>query len=73
MNLLLAIFYSNFKIRFAQNIENNEEKRSIFLLKLFRKYDSNSKGYLSKEETYLFFLSIHNLIILKNKDIEPLG
>ena len=32
MNLLLAIFYSNFKVRFAQNIENNEEKRSAYLL-----------------------------------------
>ena len=35
MNLLLAIFYSNFKIRFKQSFENENEERSAYLYKKF--------------------------------------
>jgi hypothetical protein len=31
MNLLLAIFYSNFKTRFAEKIDKSEKKRSLYL------------------------------------------
>jgi len=71
MNLLLAIFYSNFKIRFRQKVENNNEKRSEYLLKEFIKYGGKQKGYLNKDEMYTFFLVIHNLVILKLEDVTP--
>lgn len=41
-----------------------EEERSEYLFKLFLDH-GGSKGYLTKEETYGFFLAIHNLIMLR--------
>jgi len=35
MNLLLAIFYSNFKMRFERKLESSEDKRSEFLFSEF--------------------------------------
>lgn len=63
MNLLLAIFYSNFKFRFEQNIGNSEEKRSDYLFTQFEKY-GGKKGYLTNQETYKLFMVIHGLATL---------
>ena len=60
MNLLLAIFYSNIKFRFEQNIGKSEEKRSDYLFSQFEKY-GGKKGYLNPSETYKLFMVIHGL------------
>jgi len=66
MNLVLAIFYSNFKNRFHQSIESNEELRSKYLYRLFNTHGGD-KGYLTKEESFLFFCDIHDLVENKKK------
>jgi hypothetical protein len=63
MNLLLAIFYSNFKMRFERKIESSEDKRSQFLFSEFQKM-ADGKGYLDKNHTYKMFLLIHELASL---------
>mmetsp|Transcript_13614 Transcript_13614/g.21305 ORF Transcript_13614/g.21305 Transcript_13614/m.21305 type:complete len:136 (+) Transcript_13614:673-1080(+) len=55
MNLLLAIFYSNFKSRFESKIVHSEEKRSEFLFSEFNKL-AGPKEYLNKQETFKLFL-----------------
>ena len=45
MSLVLAIFYSNFKIRFENKINKDELKRNIFLFKKFEEF-GGSKGFL---------------------------
>ena len=45
MSLVLAIFYSNFKIRFEIKINKDELKRNIFLFKKFEEF-GGSKGFL---------------------------
>ena len=59
MNLLLAIFYSNFKNRF----EDAEDLgvKSKFFYDYFCKFDSDDKGYLTQNETYKMFMLIHGL------------
>ena len=64
MNLVLAIFYSNFKNKYHEDIENNEERRTAYLYKLFHE-NGGDKGYLTKEESFHFFCDIHNLITFK--------
>ena len=49
MNLLLAVFYSNYKNRVEQSINKYEDVRENYLLSKFNDYD-NGKGYLTKEE-----------------------
>ena len=46
MNLLLAIFYSNFKMRFEENLDKKEEERSDYLYGQFKAF-GGSKGYLT--------------------------
>lgn len=65
LNLLLAIFYSNFKYRFNMAIESNQENRSKYLFKMFRIHGGDTKGYLNKEETFHFFCDLHLLISQK--------
>jgi hypothetical protein len=45
MNLLLAIFYSNFKLRFEKNLEKSDEERSNYLYDQFKSM-GGEKGYL---------------------------
>ena len=40
MNLLLAIFYSNYQERVDASIDKMKEKRNVYLLQVFRKYDT---------------------------------
>ena len=60
MSLVLAIFYSNFKIRYENKINKDEKKRNDFLYKNFEEF-GGSKGYLMEMETLKMFLLIHNL------------
>jgi len=60
MNLLLGIFYNNFKFRFEMNLENSKEKRSEYLFSRYLDFGGD-KGYLDKTETYQMFLMIHGL------------
>lgn len=46
MNLLLAIFYSNFKSRFEENLGSLEDDRSKYLMEQFKKFGGD-KGHLT--------------------------
>ena len=39
MNLLLAIFYSAYQERVNESMDNFKERRNVYLIKIFRKYD----------------------------------
>ena len=60
MSLVLAIFYSNFKIRYENKINKDEKKRNDFLFKKFEEFGGN-KGFLIPIETFKMFLLIHSL------------
>ena len=45
MSLVLAIFYSNFKIRYENKINKDERKRNEFLYSKFEEY-GGKKGHL---------------------------
>ena len=60
MSLVLAIFYSNFKIRYESKINKDEKKRNDFLYKNFEEFGGD-KGYLMEMETLKMFLLIHSL------------
>jgi hypothetical protein len=69
LSLLLAIVYSNFKIRFLKKIEKGNDKRSYFLLEQFNLL-SDGKEYLTELETYKMFILISSLSINKKIDLE---
>ena len=69
MNLLLAIFYSNFKTRFKQGLDEVEDKRNDYFLKQFIGF-GGKKGYLNETETYRMFLKIHGLVTGINYDMD---
>lgn len=69
MNLLLAIFYSNFKLRFEQNLEKSDEDRSDYLFKQFMRFGGD-KGFLTQKESYKMFMMIHGLATGTNQEIE---
>jgi len=68
MNLLLAIFYNNFKFRFEMNLEKSDQKRSEYLSTKFIEFGGD-KGHLDQKETYRMFVMINGLATSKNQDI----
>ena len=60
MNLLLAIFYSNFKQRFEETLGKSEQERSDYLYNKFKELSGN-ENYLDKYQTYRMFMMIHGL------------
>lgn len=50
MNLLLAIFSSNYKARRDQSINKYEIARENYLVSKFHQYDQGNKNYLTKDE-----------------------
>ena len=68
MSLMLAIFYSNFNKRFEAKLGKNEQNRNEYLTDLYMKA-GGTKGYLTKDETYKLFVSIHKLVI-KSKELK---
>lgn len=61
MNLLLAIFYSNFKLRFEEKIDSFQKDRHEFLYDQYL-YFGGKKGYLNQIETFRMFLMLHCLV-----------
>lgn len=70
MNLLLAIFYSNFKNRFEGDIGKFEDVRNEYLLEKFNEF-GGTKGYLITVETFRYFLMIHCLVTQQSFDLIP--
>ena len=66
MNLLLAIFYSNYQERADEGIDNFEETRSTFIIDMFNSKDIHKKGHLNRRETRELLEEIHTLVV--NKD-----
>ena len=66
MNLLLAIFYSNYQERVEASIDKFKEKRNVFLIKLFRQYDKKNEKKIDKEGVYEIAKELHSLV--GNKD-----
>ena len=66
MNLLLAIFYSNYQERVDAAIDKFMNQRNEFLIRLFRKYvddeDENAKGGINKKAVEELTKEIHSLI-----------
>lgn len=44
LNLLLAIFYSNYQERVEASIDNFKDRRNKFLIHIFRMYDTEGTG-----------------------------
>ena len=52
MNLLLAIFYNNYKQRGANTLERFDNSRLGFLRRLFNRIDRNERGYITRGEAH---------------------
>ena len=52
MNLLLAIFYSNYKKRYEMSISNLGEARNNYINDKFNELDREKKGHLNKNQAY---------------------
>ena len=63
MNLLLAIFYSNYQEKADASIDHFKEGRNKFLIRLFREYDKQSIGELGKEDVFEFLKEIDGLYL----------
>ena len=50
LNLVLAIFYSNYKSRLERTIKNFIQNREEHMVKMFLHYDVYNNGYLSKDQ-----------------------
>lgn len=70
MNMLLAIFYSNYKKRYDNTLETFNEERSNYLEEKFNEYDVGAKGYLDKDDTYKMMLEVYNLDDSKSSEFE---
>ena len=61
MNMLLAIFYANYKIRYQKALDSFVDVRTIYLENQFSELDVESKGYLNKQQAYEMFNRIRKL------------
>ena len=61
MNLLLAIFYSNYKMRYEKAIDSFVDVRTTYLENQFNELDEGGKGYLNKEEALEMFNQVIKL------------
>jgi hypothetical protein len=71
MNLLIAVFSSNYKNRVEQSINKFVNVRENYLEKKFFEYDVGNKGYLTEEECKK--LIEYLLLLDSSKDIEELN
>ena len=67
MNLLLAIFYSNYQERVDASIDKMKEKRNVYLLQVFRKYDTEKTGQIEKEGVRHIIGEMHSLALGQDK------
>jgi hypothetical protein len=61
MNLLMALFYSNYKDRLTKQMKEFHTERDQYLEEKFDELDKEQKGYLNKQETFEMFKQIHQL------------
>ena len=63
LNLLLAIFYSNYQERVDAALDKFMEHRNSYLVRLFRQYeDADKPGSIGKEGVYQITKEIHSLV-----------
>ena len=55
MNLLMALFYSNYKDRLTKQMKDFHTERDQYLDEKFEELDKEKKGYLNKQETFEMF------------------
>ena len=67
MNLLLAIFYSNYQDRADSSLENMNKIRNRYLLRLFRSYDKNNIGEIERDDVYEYLKEINSLYEKKDE------
>ncbi len=64
MNLLLAIFYSNYQERVSTSIENFKQQRNDYLIYLYRNNCAeNGNGKVDKAGTRGILQEIHSLVL----------
>ena len=49
LNMLIAMFYSNYKKRYEDSIEKFVDVRTVYLESKFNELDKEKKGYLNKQ------------------------
>lgn len=52
MNLLLAVLYSHYQEKTDDSVDRGKKQRTIFLIHMFRYYDTNNTGALDRGQTY---------------------
>ncbi|CAI2359144.1 unnamed protein product [Moneuplotes crassus] len=68
LNLLLAVFYSNYGSRVEESIKEYEHKRIEYLEKKFYEYDEDDKGYLNIPEVKRLIIYLLSLDPAHNED-----
>ena len=68
MNLLLAIFYSNFKERYEKLYNLTSKSRFFYeeFLKMGNQDYPPEKDYLTKKQSYKLFMMIHGLVTFRD-------
>ena len=72
LNVLLAVFYSNYQSRVENAINSYVDKRVEYLEKKFYEYDKENKGYLTNKECkklIIYLLSLDPAHNEKNMDV----
>jgi hypothetical protein len=59
LHLLMALFYNNYKIRYAYQLSLFQKERDRYLVEKFDELDLDNKGYLNKQEAFEMFKQIH--------------
>lgn len=70
MNLLLAIFYSNYQERVEDSMDRSKDIRNNYLIHMFRKYDTQKKGYIEKDACRSIIEEIHSLANGKDEKMD---
>jgi two pore calcium channel protein, plant len=75
LNLVLAIFYSNYRARVEKSLDKFVSIREEFLINKFMEYDDGEKGYLTKEEfkTMIYNLFRNHLKAIKESDVNRIA
>ena len=61
LHLLMALFYSNYKVRLTKQMASFHQERDTYLESKFDELDAEGKGYLNKQEAFEMFKQIHEL------------
>ena len=62
------MIFENYKKRVVEKYESKSESRAEYILMYFNKYDKNSKGYLTVDESKQFFAVLLDLNYDLSKD-----